>query len=163
MWGRGTATCLRPSNNRQTTAGFIHAGTFFPNMPAVVTEALGLMFNAMPLKSIDFYASLPSGWWGVSVQIAGTGGLGQLLGAFSFVLQEAGFPSSELAASPLLCRAALCRAVCAVECACPPCHLDVGLSPGPPFSASVCCSELFPATLLHRRQADRQRPACRDR
>ena len=28
------------------------AGTFFPNMPAVVTESLGLMFDMAPIKSV---------------------------------------------------------------------------------------------------------------
>ena len=102
-------------------------------MPSVVTEALGLMFNMMPIKSVDFYASMPSAWWGVSIQIAGTGGLGQLFGAFSFVLQEAGFPSCEFAASPLPCRAAPC-----FLCLCASHALkDVCFKPGPTFSARV--------------------------
>ena len=64
-----------------------------PNLPAVVSEALSLMFNAATIQQVDFYASKPSAWWGVSVKIGATGGVGALLGAFSFIMQELGFPS----------------------------------------------------------------------
>ena len=64
-----------------------------PNLPAVVNEALSLMFNAAQIQQVDFYASKPSAWWGVSVKIGSTGGLGALLGAFNFIFQELGFPS----------------------------------------------------------------------
>jgi hypothetical protein len=66
-----------------------------PNLPSVVKEALGLIFNMAPIRSVDFYAYMATGWWGASMQIQSSGapGLGALLGAFTMIAQEVGFPS----------------------------------------------------------------------
>lgn len=64
------------------------AGTVIPGIPSVVSESLGLMFNMAPIKQVDFYASKAEGWWGASMQIQGTGGIGLLLGARCLALHK---------------------------------------------------------------------------
>ena len=59
----------------------------------MVKETLNLLFNMAPIKSVDFYAGMASGWWGASMQIQGVGGIGALLGAFNIIAQEVGLPS----------------------------------------------------------------------
>ena len=70
-----------------------YAGTVVPSLPSVVKETLNLIFNMAPIKSVDFYAGMASGWWGASMQIQGVGRIGALLGAFNIIAQEVGFPS----------------------------------------------------------------------
>ena len=59
----------------------------------MVKETLNLLFNQQSIRSVDFYTDMASGWWGASMQIQGTGGIGALLGAFSVIAQELGLPS----------------------------------------------------------------------
>ena len=68
------------------------AGTVIPSLPSVVKESLSLLFNRAPFQSLDVFVDRASAWWGVSVVTASTGGLALLLGSFSFIMQEAGFP-----------------------------------------------------------------------
>ena len=70
-----------------------YAGSVVPSIPSIVKETLNLLFNMAPIKSVDFYADMKTAWWGASMQIQGTGGIGALLGAFSFIAQEVGLPS----------------------------------------------------------------------
>ena len=64
-----------------------------PDLPSVVKETLGMLYNQAPIRSVDFYADMASGWWGASMQIQGTGGIGALLGVFNVIAQEVGLPS----------------------------------------------------------------------
>ena len=72
---------------------FQHAGSVVPSLPSIIKETLNLLFNRESIKSIDFYADMRTSWWGASMQVQGTGGIGALLGAFSIIAQEVGLPS----------------------------------------------------------------------
>jgi hypothetical protein len=83
----------RPKQLAPLLCPFSLAGSVIPDLPAVVKETLDLLYNKAPIKIVDFYASKAAGWWGVSVQIQGTGGVATLLGAFNFIAQEVGLLS----------------------------------------------------------------------
>ena len=86
-------TCLPSLGALALSRSTYCAGSVIPSLPAIVKETLNLLFNMAPIKSVDVYASTASGWWGASMQIQGTGGIGALLGAFNIIAQEVGFPS----------------------------------------------------------------------
>ena len=86
-------TCLPSLGALALSRSTYCAGSVIPSLPAIVKETLNLLFNMAPIKSVDVYASTASGWWGASMQIQGTGGIGALLGAFNAIAQEFGFPS----------------------------------------------------------------------
>ena len=70
------------------------AGDVIPDLPPAAKEGLGLLLNGSPIRSVDFFASKATGWWGVSVQLQATVvGIGPLLGAFSFIAQMTNLPS----------------------------------------------------------------------
>ena len=69
------------------------AGSVVPDLPAIAKETMSLIFNLSPIKSVDVYAGMSSGWWGASMQVQGILGVGALLGAFNLIVQEVGFPS----------------------------------------------------------------------
>ena len=91
-WLPGLFLTLVPPLKR-THSRFICAGSVVPSLPAIVKETLNLVFNQAPIKGVDVYAGMASGWWGASMQMQAVGGIAALLGAFNIIAQEASFPS----------------------------------------------------------------------